>query len=73
MSHSETEYAVALIRRVTAGQDAGDGGARHAVVFDLADTITRAGLRPGDRLGAAGGDPRQPRGAGSLSGGKLAA
>ena len=30
MSHSETEYAVALIRRVTAGQDAGDGGARHA-------------------------------------------
>ena len=69
MSHSETEYAVALIRRVTAGQDAGDGGARHARGVRPRRHDHRAGLRPGDRLRAAGRDPRQPRGAGSLSGG----
>jgi branched-chain amino acid transport system ATP-binding protein len=40
MSHSETEYAVALIRRVTAGKTLVMVEHDMRVVFDLADTIT---------------------------------
>ncbi len=53
MSHSETDYAVALIRRVTQGQDAGDGGARHEGGVRPCRRHHRAGLRRGDRLGTA--------------------
>jgi branched-chain amino acid transport system ATP-binding protein len=40
MSHSETEYAVALIRRVTQGKTLVMVEHDMRVVFDLADTIT---------------------------------
>ena len=40
MSHSETEYAVALIRRVTQGKTLVMVEHDMSVVFDLADTIT---------------------------------
>jgi branched-chain amino acid transport system ATP-binding protein len=40
MSHSETEYAVALIRRMTAGKTLVMVEHDMRVVFDLADTIT---------------------------------
>jgi len=40
MSHSETEYAVALIRRLTAGKTLVMVEHDMRVVFDLADTIT---------------------------------
>src|SRR6476469_6610084 len=40
MSHSETEYAVALIRRVTEGRTLVMVEHDMSVVFDLADTIT---------------------------------
>ena len=40
MSHSETEYAVALIRRVTEGKTLVMVEHDMSVVFDLADRIT---------------------------------
>ena len=69
MSNTETDNAIALIRRVTAGKTLVMVEHDMKVVFDLADTITVAGLRPGDRLRGAAGRARQPGGAGSLSGG----
>ena len=67
MSHSETEYAVALIRRVTQGKTLVMVEHDMRVVFDLADTITVLVYGRVDRVRSAGGDPRQPRRAGSLS------
>ena len=67
MSHSETEDAIELIRRVTQGKTLLMVEHDMGVVFDLADTHHGAGLRRGDRLRPADRDARQPRGAGSLS------
>ena len=67
MSHSETEYAVALIRRVTQGKTLVMVEHDMRVVFDLADTITVLVYGQRHRLRPAGGNPRQSRGAGSLS------
>ena len=67
MSRSETEYAVALIRTMSEGKTLLIVEHDMSVVFDLADVITRAGLRRSDRQRPAGPDPRRQGGAGSLS------
>ena len=67
MSHSETEYAVALIRRVTQGKTLVMVEHDMRVVFDLADTITVLVYGQVIASGPPAGDPRQPRRAGSLS------
>ncbi len=57
MSHSETEYAVALIRRVTQGKTLVMVEHDMRVVFDLADTITVLVYGQVIASGSAGGNP----------------
>ena len=61
MSKTETEQAVALIRKVTRGQDAGDGRARHERRLRPRRPHFGAGLWPGDRQRHARTHPRRTR------------
>ncbi len=67
MSNTETDYAMALIRRVTEGKTLVMVEHDMKVVFDLADTITVLVYGQVIASGPPAGGPRQPRGAGSLS------
>ena len=67
MSHSETDYAVALIRQLTEGKTLVMVEHDMNVVFDLADTITVLVYGQIIACGVAGTRPRQSGGAGSLS------
>ena len=67
MSHSETEHAVALIRTVSEGKTLVMVEHDMSVVFGLADRITVLVYGEVIAVGRAGRDPRQRRGAGSLS------
>ena len=67
MSHAETERAVALIRRLSEGRTLVIVEHDMSVVFGLADRISVLVYGADHRHRHAGGDPRQPEGAGSLS------
>ena len=51
MSNTETDYAMALIRRRDTGQDVADGGARHEGGVRSGGYDHGAGLWPGHRIG----------------------
>ncbi len=67
MSRSESDHAVELIRRVTAGKTLIMVEHDMSVVFGLADRISVLVYGEVDRDRHAGRDPLEPEGAGSLS------